>query len=80
MESGVMDNQDYDLLLRSYRRAVDLWADAIRIEESLAIGDESMVQMEKWDDAVFQLHDAELTAKKAHDAYTNDLRIRNYGF
>jgi hypothetical protein len=39
-----------------------------------------MVQMEKWDDAGFTLHDAELAAKKARDAYKNALRRKNYGF
>jgi hypothetical protein len=75
-----MDNQDFDQLLRSYRQAVDTWVGAIRTEESLATEDHSMVQMEKWDDAGFKLHDAELTAKKARDAYKNALREKNYGF
>jgi hypothetical protein len=75
-----MDNQDFDQLLRSYREAVEAWVEAIRTEESLATEDHSMVQMEKWDDAGFTLHDAELTAKKARDAYKNALRKKNYGF
>ena len=77
---GIMDNQDFDQLLCSYRQSVDAWVGAIRAEESLATEDHSMVQMEKWDDAVFQLHDTELTAKKARDAYKNALRKKNYGF
>ncbi len=75
-----MDNLEFDQLLSSYRQAVDRWVDAIRAEESLATADHSMVQMEKWDDAGFKLHDAELTAKKARDAYKNALRKKNYGF
>ena len=75
-----MADQDFDELLRSYRQAVDAWVAAIRAEESLANEDHSMVQMEMWDDAGFALHDAELTAKKARDAYKNALRKRNYGF
>jgi hypothetical protein len=39
-----------------------------------------MTQMEAWDDAGFRLHDAELAAKKARDAYKNALRKKNYGF
>jgi hypothetical protein len=74
-----MDNPDFDQLLRSYKQAVDRWVDAIHAEESLATADHSMVQMEKWDDAGFALHDAELTAKKARDAYKNALRKKNYG-
>jgi hypothetical protein len=75
-----MDDQDFDQLLRSYKQAVDAWVGTIRAEESLATEDHSMVQMEKWDDAGFKLHDAELTAKKARDAYKNALRKKNYGF
>ena len=76
----IMENPDFDQLLSTYRQAVDRWVDAIRAEESLATADHSMVQMEKWDDAGFKLHDAELTAKKARDAYKNALRKKNYGF
>jgi hypothetical protein len=75
-----MDDQDFDQLLRSYRQAVDAWVGAIRAEESLATRDHSMVQMEKWDDAGFELHDTELAAKKARDTYKNALRKKNYGF
>jgi hypothetical protein len=75
-----MENLDFDQLLRSYRDAVDRWVEAIRAEEALATDDHSMVQMEKWDDAGFALHDAELGAKKARDAYKNALRKKNYGF
>jgi hypothetical protein len=74
-----MEHEDFDALLRSYRDAVDRWIDAIHAEESLATEDHSMVQMEKWDDAGFALHDTELAAKKARDAYKNALRKKNYG-
>ena len=75
-----METIDFNQLLKDYKGAVDRWVDAIRREESLATRDHSMVQMEAWDDAGFQLHDAELTAKKARDAYKNALRRKNYGF
>ncbi|MGA3100430.1 MAG: hypothetical protein ABSD61_01080 [Terracidiphilus sp.] len=75
-----MANPDFDQLLKSYKEAVDHWVDAIHAEESLAIHDHSMVEMELWDDAGFKLHDAELAAKKARDAYKNALRKKNYGF
>lgn len=75
-----MENLDFDRLLKSYREAVDRWVDAIHAEESLATEDHSMVEMELWDDAGFKLHDAELEAKKARDAYKNALRKKNYGF
>jgi hypothetical protein len=75
-----MEEIDFDQLLRNYRTAVDRWVDAIRTEESLANEDHSIVEMEAWDDAGFKLHDAELVAKKARDAYKNALRKKNYGF
>ena len=75
-----METIDFDQLYREYKQAVDQWVDAIRAEEALAKGDHSMTQMEAWDDAGFKLHDAELAAKKARDAYKNALRKKNYGF
>jgi hypothetical protein len=42
-----MADLNFDQLLSSYKQAVDRWVDAIRAEESLAIPDHSMVQMEK---------------------------------
>jgi hypothetical protein len=75
-----MSDPNFDELLWLYKEAVDRWINAIRAEESLATNDHSMVAMELWDDAGFKLHDAELTAKKARDAYKNALRKKNYGF
>jgi hypothetical protein len=76
----IMEKEDFDQLLKSYKQAVDHWVDAIHAEEALATDDHSMVTMELWDDAGFKLHDAELAAKKARDAYKNALRKKNYGF
>lgn len=59
---------------------MDRWVDAIRAEEALANEDHSLKEMELWDAAGFKLHDAELAAKKARDAYKNALRKKNYGF
>jgi hypothetical protein len=81
-ESSVtpMSEPNFDELLWLYKEAVERWIGAIRAEASLATDDHSMVAMEKWDDAGFKLHDAELAAKKARDAYKNALRKKNYGF
>jgi len=75
-----METRDFDQLLKNHRAAVDRWVCAINTEESLATEDHSMVAMEPWDDAGFKLHDAELAAKKARDAYKNALRKKNHGF
>ena len=77
---AIMETTDFDQLYSAYKQAVDQWVEAIRAEEALATGDHSMIQMEAWDEAGFRLHDAELTAKKARDAYKNALRKKNYGF
>jgi len=55
------------------------WVDAIHAE------DRSRRKITRWwhgalDDAGFKLHDAELEAKKARDAYKSALRKKNYGF
>lgn len=75
-----MDTTNFDQLLASYHQAVDAWVTAIRAEEALATEDESMVEMEKWDDAGFAVQDAEAAAKKARDLYKSALRKKNYGF
>ena len=75
-----MTNLDFDSLLANYKQAVDQWVETIRAEEALANADHSMLEMEKWDAAGFQLLDAEAAAKKARDAYKNALRRANYGF
>jgi hypothetical protein len=75
-----MQTEDFDQLLTNYEQATDQWVAAIRAEEELANADHSMVEMEKWDDAAFAVHDAEGAAKKARDLYKNALRKKNYGF
>ncbi len=75
-----MDSIDFDSLLAAYKQAVDRWIAAIHLEESLATADHSMKEMEKWDTAGLEIHDAEASAKKARDAYKNALRKKNYGF
>jgi hypothetical protein len=75
-----MENLDFDQLLQNYKQAIDAWVNAIRAEEALATPDHSMVAMEHWDTADFNVQDAEATAKKARDLYKNALRKKNYGF
>ena len=59
-----MDNQDFDQLHTTYKQASDRWVEAIQAEEALATPDHSMKKMERWDDAGFNLQDAESAAKK----------------
>jgi Tfp pilus assembly protein PilN len=73
-----MENTDLDSLRASYKAAVDAWVTAIREEEALATPDHSMIQMERWDAAVFAQQNSAAKAKAAHDAYKDGLRLANY--
>jgi hypothetical protein len=75
-----MGDTNFDQLLSDYRRTIEAWVSAIEAEEALANDDHSMVEMEKWDAAGFNVHDTEALAKKARDRYKNALRKKNYGF
>lgn len=74
-----MSQSNLDPLRLAYKRAVDEWVDTIRAEESLASEDHSMVAMEKWDDAHFKEQEAQAKAKRARNAYKDELRKANYG-
>ena len=75
-----MSEINFDELLSTYKQATDQWVDAIRKEEGFATSNHSMTEWEQWDGAGLAVHDAEAGAKKAHDAYKNALRRKNYGF
>jgi Tfp pilus assembly protein PilN len=74
-----MENSSLDQLQQAFKRAVDLWVDAIRAEESLATANHSETAMEKWDRADFVVQDAAKQAKEARDNYKEGLRHLHYG-
>jgi hypothetical protein len=74
-----MDKNGLSELRLAYKRAVKVWIDAIRAEESLATTDHSMTAIEEWDDADFRQQDAQTKAQEARDAYKDALRKANYG-
>lgn len=74
-----MSNPELDAARDAYRKAVDQWIEKIRAEEALATPDDSMIAMEKWDDAHFSEHEAHEKATQARDAYKDGLRRLNYG-
>ena len=74
-----MDKTGLSELRLAYKRAVKVWIDAIRAEESLATTDHSMTAMERWDDVQFKRQDAQAKAQEARDAYKAALRKANYG-
>jgi hypothetical protein len=75
-----MSDINFDQLLTEYHQAVDALVAALRTEEALANSDHSMKEMEAWDTAGLNVHDAERTAKHARDLYKSALRKKNYGF
>lgn len=74
-----MSHADLDQLRLAYKKAVDEWVEAIRLEEVLATPDHSMIAMENWDDAHFKEHDAHTRATEAREAYKDGLHAVNYG-
>ena len=74
-----MSNPDLDQARLAYKKAVDVWVDTIRAEETLATPDHSITAMEQWDAAHFREHDAHAKADKAREAYKDALRSVNYG-
>ena len=58
----------------AYKLAVKRWIEAIREEESLAVPDHSIIDMEEWDEAHFREDEARESAKQARDAYKDALR------
>jgi hypothetical protein len=75
-----MDTSKLDELRTNYKFATEQWIAAIRAEEALATPDHSMVAMERWDAADFQVQDTEQKAKSARDLYKDQLRKIDYGF
>jgi hypothetical protein len=73
-----MSSLDLDQLRLAYKEASDAWVDAIRAEEALATPEHSMIAMENWDAAHFQLDDAQAKATEAREAYKDALRRVNY--
>lgn len=63
----------------AYKKAVDEWVWAIRVEEDLATTDHSMTEMEQWDGAHFAEQAAQKKATEAREAYKDSLRKVNFG-
>jgi hypothetical protein len=72
--------QELDILLASYKRAVEQWVQAIREEEDFATPDHSMKEWEAWDQAGFREEEAREKAKAARQAYLDALREKLYNF
>jgi len=73
MEQGY---PELDPIQQNYRAAVDAWVAAIRHEESLASVDHSVAQVDQWENAAFQQHDAGEKARAAKAEYEAALRAK----
>jgi S-adenosylmethionine hydrolase len=67
-------NTDLDRLQAAYKAAVDVWINAIRLEEQLASVEHSLAQVDLWENAHFLAEDARHTAGVAKAAYEDGLR------
>jgi hypothetical protein len=76
----VVEKQELDSLLATYKAAVDEWKSAILAEEELATTDHSMKEWELWDQAGFKEEEAREKAKSARQAYVDALREKLYNF
>jgi hypothetical protein len=74
------ENQELDQLQVAYKSAVEAWITAIREEETLASGDHSVAEVDKWENAHFREEDARDKAKEAKSAYEDALREKFFGF
>jgi hypothetical protein len=71
---------DLDQLQAAYKVAVELWIAAIREEESLASGDHSEAEVDKWEAAGFREEELREEAKAAKKRYEGGLREKFFNF
>ncbi len=74
------DAQELDQLQANYKTAVEAWIAAIREEETLASGDHSVAEVDKWEAAHFREEEARDKAKEAKSDYEDALREKFFGF
>ncbi|MBV8674001.1 MAG: hypothetical protein JOZ33_11245 [Acidobacteriaceae bacterium] len=74
------DNSELDQKQTAYKEAVEKWIAAIREEETLASGDHSVNEIDRWEDAHFHEEEFRRRAKAAKKEYEDALRLRFFGF
>jgi hypothetical protein len=74
------DTQELDRLQAEYKAAVEAWIATIREEETLASGDHSIAEVDKWEEAHFCEEAARDKAKEAKSTYEDALREKFFGF
>jgi hypothetical protein len=72
--------QELDQLQAGYRAAVDEWVKAIREEETLASGNHSVAELDKWEAACFHENKKQREVIHKKKLYEDALRREFYGF
>jgi hypothetical protein len=72
--------QELDQLQAACKEAVDEWVAAIRVEEALASGNHSVVELDKWEQAHFREHKLHKEVDYRKRLYENSLRREFFGF
>ncbi len=77
-----METEDKDLVQKqnAYKAAVEEWIAAIRQEEALALGDHSVAEIDRWEEAHFREEELRDKAKAAKKDYEDALRLKFFGF
>jgi hypothetical protein len=74
------EHAELDDLQSKYKAAVEAWIFAIRKEETLASGNHSVAQIDKWENAAFEEDALRNTVKAAKAKYEDALRAKFFKF
>lgn len=66
--------------LADYKRAMEIWMEAIKHEESLVTIDRSILKLDEWEAAHFAEEDARAATKAAKASLEDALRSEIFGF
>ena len=75
-----MESTDLDHSLRTYNAAVDEWIATIREEEALAFKNDTLPEVDQWEQAHFREEEARNKAKAAKKDYESALREKFFHF
>jgi hypothetical protein len=74
------DTSELDQLQNAYKAAVELWIAAIKQEETLASGNHSVAEVDKWEQAHFAEEEIRSKVKTAKKEYEDALGRKFYDF
>ena len=71
---------DLDELQTAYKAAVESWISAIRNEEALVSANQSMAEIDRWEQAHLEEDELRSAVKAAKANYEDALRAKLFGF